>query len=70
MTSKRRAHWVVVDGDDEGQIGRCTRCGGVLRVKLPMHLKALAMYMEAFVEEHIHCKGEVSSAEWNEVDRA
>jgi hypothetical protein len=44
-----------VDGDDLGQVGRCTRCGGVLRLKLPMSLKAAVLYMHAFVEEHTHC---------------
>jgi hypothetical protein len=53
MTS---THWVVVDGDGKGQVGRCTRCGDTLTLKLPMGLKAVAMYMGAFVEEHSHCK--------------
>jgi hypothetical protein len=48
--------WIVVDGDGAGQVGRCLRCGDTLKLKLPMHLSAVALYMEAFVEEHRYCK--------------
>ena len=50
--TERDAPWVVVGGLKDGDLGRCTRCGGVLRLKLPMILAAVALYMEAFVEEH------------------
>jgi hypothetical protein len=49
-------HWIIVDGDGAGQVGRCTRCGDALVLKLPMNLAAVALYMEAFVEEHRYCK--------------
>lgn len=55
MSKSNRGSWVVVDGDGQGQIGRCTRCGDTLRLKLPMNLEAVALYMRAFVEEHLHC---------------
>jgi hypothetical protein len=45
-----------VDADGLGQVGRCTRCGAVQVLKLPMSLKAAVMYMRAFVEEHSHCE--------------
>ena len=45
-----------MDGDGAGQVGRCTRCGDALVLKLPMNLAAVALYMEAFVEEHRYCK--------------
>jgi hypothetical protein len=53
---KYRAWWVVVDSDGAGRVGRCTRCGRELYLNLPMGLKAVAMYMRAFVEEHRACK--------------
>jgi hypothetical protein len=52
---EREAPWVVVGGLKEGDIGRCTRCGAVLRLALPMNLYAVALYMQAFVEEHRYC---------------
>jgi len=53
---RSRTPWIVTGGDDNGQVGRCTRCGNILILKLPMSLKAVVLYMKAFVEEHRHCK--------------
>jgi hypothetical protein len=53
---KGRAWWVEYDSDGLGRVGRCTRCGRVLKVILPMSLKAFVLYSRAFVEEHSDCK--------------
>ena len=50
-----RGSWVIFDTDGKGQIGRCTRCGDTLRLKLPMNLEAVVLYMKAFVQEHSYC---------------
>lgn len=47
--------WVIVEADGKGQMGRCTRCGGVLTLKLPINLAAAVLYMRAFVQEHKYC---------------
>jgi len=52
---KSRASWVIFDSDGKGQIGRCTRCGDILKLELPMNLKAAVLYMRAFVEDHLYC---------------
>jgi hypothetical protein len=56
MEKPFKSEWVILDSDGQGRIGRCTRCGDVLRLKLPMSLKAFAMYLTAFAEEHCHCE--------------
>jgi hypothetical protein len=52
---KTRASWVIFDSDGKGQIGRCTRCGDILKLELPMNLKAAVLYMRAFVADHLYC---------------
>lgn len=47
--------WITVEGDGKGRIGMCTHCGDILTLRLPMSLKAVALYMQAFVEEHRYC---------------
>ena len=53
---KSRAWWVILDSDGAGRVGRCTRCGTELNLKLPMRLKAFILYLKAFTEEHSGCK--------------
>jgi hypothetical protein len=48
--------WVVAEFDGAGQVGRCTRCGEVLRLKCPMRLTAVCLYMEGFCAEHSCCQ--------------
>ena len=57
MADKRKpGWWVVYDRQEDGQVGRCQRCGKTLNLELPMDMKAFVMYLQAFVQQHSHCK--------------
>lgn len=56
MTTKSKTPWIVAEFDGSGNLGRCLRCNGTLRIKLPMRLDAAVLYMKAFVLEHKTCK--------------
>lgn len=48
--------WVVMGGDVEGDVGKCLRCGVVLRINLPQHLEVFIAALRAFCGVHQHCE--------------